>query len=231
MGNTTSASDITRLAQDVQYSAAFQAMTEDQRRDYFNQQKSQLLNSILTDRDSTFQKTYIDAQKNNAVQNSFFFYQQRNRDVDDIGKFMEGQNQKAIEIAKANNDLATRQYEINEWSYNNKLDTLFVLQIVFVTICITAGLAYLHSIGLIPMSILGIVVAILLIVDIAILINRWIYTRKVRDQRYWNRRQFTEKTPSDEDSGSVQCPAGFEPTGNQGEAPPSGSNIPLGTNN
>lgn len=229
MGNIASASDITRIAQDVQYTAALRGMTDEQKQAYFNNQKSQLLNSILTDRDSTFQKTYIDAQKNNAVQNSFFFYQQRNRDLDDLGNYMKTQNEKAIQISKANKDLATRQFEVNEWAYNNKMDTLFALQLVFVTICVAAGLAYLNSIGIVPTSVLGIVVGLLVMVDIAVIANRWIYTRKVRDQRYWNRRQFVEKTPQDEDSGSIQCPTGFEPTNQQEEAPPTGSTMPLGT--
>lgn len=228
MGNITSASDITRLAQDVQTTAALQNMTEEQKRAYFNSQKQQLLNSILTDRDSTFQKTYTDAQKNNAVQNSLFFYQQRNRDLDDVGSFLKDKNEENIRIAKANNDLATRQFEINEWAYNNKLDTLFVFQLVFVSVCLTAGLAYLNRIGVLPMSVFGILIAIIIIVDIGVFMNRLIYTRKVRDQRYWNRRQFVERNKDIEDSGSGQCPPGFEPTGNQAPAPPSGSTVPLG---
>lgn len=229
MGNITSASDITRLAQDVQYTAALRGMTEEQKQAYFNNQKSQLLNSILTDRDSTFQKTYIDAQKNNAVQNSFFFYQQRNRDLDDLGTYMKTKNEKAINISKANNDLATRQFEINEWAYNNKLDTLFVLQLVFVSILICAGLAYLTNIGILPTGVLGVVVALLIVVDLTVIANRWYYTRRMRDKRYWNRRLFNEKTPTDEDSGLIQCPTGFEPTNNQAPAPPTGSTMPLGT--
>ncbi len=228
MGNITSASDITRLAQDVQTTAALQNMTEEQKRAYFNSQKQQLLNNILTDRDSTFQKTYTDAQKNNAVQNSLFFYQQRNRDLDDVGSFLKDKNEENIRIAKANNDLATRQFEINEWAYNNKLDTLFVLQLVFVSVCLTAGLAYLNRIGVLPMSVLGILIVILIIIVIGVFINRLIYTRKVRDQRYWNRRQFVERKKDTEDSGSLQCPPGFEPTGNEAPAPPSGSTVPLG---
>ena len=218
MGNLQSVTDLTRLVQDVQYTSALKGMTEQQKQSYFEAQKQELLGDILKDREGTFQKTYTDAVKNNSVQHSLFFYQQRNRDIDTLGKAIQNQNEAAIGTTKYNNQLATRQYEINEWSYNNKMDTLFVFQIMFVTLLITAALVYLNSLGFLSTTILGLVVGILLFVDIAILINRFNYTYKVRDQRYWNKRQF-EKKSVPQGSGSI-CPPGEEATESQpAEAP------------
>ncbi len=218
MGNLQSVTDLTRLVQDVQYTSALKGMTEQQKQSYFEAQKQELLGDILKDREGTFQKTYTDAVKNNSVQHSLFFYQQRNRDIDTLGKAIQNQNEAAIGTTRYNNQLATRQYEINEWSYNNKMDTLFVFQIMFVTLLLAAGLVYLNRLGFLSTTILGLVVGILLFIDIAILINRFNYTRKVRDQRYWNKRQF-EKKSVPQGSGSI-CPPGEEPTDSQpAEAP------------
>jgi hypothetical protein len=223
MGNLQSVTDLTRLVQDVQYTTALKGMTEQQKQSYFDSQKEELLGTILNDRAGTFQKTFVDASRNNSLQQSLFFYQQRNRDLENVGKTLKNQNEASIGVAKYNNQLATRQYEINEWSYNNKLDTLFVFQILFVTVLLTAGLAYLNKLGFLSMTILGILVGILLFIDIAILINRFNYTQKVRDKRYWNRRTF-DKKEIPQGSGSSICPPGEEVTESQpDEAPAPGA--------
>ena len=220
MGNLQSVTDLTRLVQDVQYTSALRGMTDQQKQAYFESQKQELLGNILKDREGTFQKTMTDAERNNAVQHSLFFYQQRNRDLQGLGDSIKNQNETAINTAKYNNQLATRQYEINEWSYNNKMDTLFVFQILFVTLLLAAGLAYLSKIGLLSMTIVGILVGVLLFVDIAILINRFQYTARVRNQRYWNKRQFDKKSIP-QGSGSSICPPGEEEIKSEpGEAPP-----------
>ena len=221
MGNLQSVTDLTRLVQDVQYTTALKGMTEQQKQDYFAKQKEELLGNVLQDREGTFAKVYTDATRNNAVQHSLFFYQQRNRDIDNIGRAIQNQNEAAIGTTKFNNQLATRQYEINQWSYENKMDTLFVFQILFVTILLAAGLAYLNRIGLLSMTILGILAGILLFIDIAILLNRFNYTKKTRDQRYWNKRQFTKKSIP-QGSGSSICPPGEElnPDSQPADAPP-----------
>ena len=210
MGNLQSVTDLTRLVQDVQYTTALKGMTDQQKQNYFAAQKQELVGDILQDREGTFAKVYTDASRNNAVQHSLFFYQQRNRDLDNIGQAIKNQNEAAIGTTKFNNQLATRQYEINQWSYDNKMDTLFVFQIMIVTILLAAGLAYLNKLGVLSMTIFGILVGILLFVDIAILLTRFNYTKKVRDQRYWNRRQFTKKSIP-QGSGSSICPPGEEP--------------------
>jgi hypothetical protein len=222
MGNLQSVTDLTRLVQDVQYTTALRGMTEQEKQNYFESQKQELLGEILKDREGTFQKTFVDANRNNSIQHSLFFYQQRNRDLQNMGDLLKNQNEAAIGTTKYNNQLATRQYEINEWSYNNKMDTLFVFQILFVTLLISAALVYIHRLGFLSMTFVGILVGILLFVDIAILLNRYTYTKKTRDQRYWNKRQFEKKGTSD-GSGSI-CPPGEESTESQpAEAPPSSS--------
>ena len=208
MGNLQSVTDLTRLVQDVQYTTALKGMTDQQKQSYFDAQKQELLGDILKDREGTFQKTYTDAVRNNSIQHSFFYYQQRNRDIDTLGKAIQNQNETAIGTSRFNNQLATRQYEINEWSYNNKMDTLFVFQILFVTILLVAALSFLHKTGIISMSFLSLAVGLLLVVDIAVLIYRYNYTRKTRNQRYWNKREFDKKSIQ-QDSGSI-CPPGEE---------------------
>ncbi len=85
-----------------------------------------------------------------------------------------------------NYDLATRQSEINDYAYQNKLDTLFFLQLLFVSILIVAIFAYLASIDVISYLLVAYVALIILIIDILIFLSRYAFTAKLRDQNRWN---------------------------------------------
>ncbi len=105
----------------------------------------------------------------------------------------------ALEMASAsespeeyNIDLATRQIQINEWAYENKMDTLFVFQIVFISILLVTIIFYLKEIGAFPSSFVWYVIFILAIIVGIIIINRAVFTAKRRDRRFWNRRRFEE---------------------------------------
>lgn len=212
MGNIESINNLTRLVQDVQYSSALREMTPEQKDTYFRSQKNELLNNILTEREGTFSKMHTDAQRNNAIQTSLLFYQQRNQDLKEIGGAFDGQNKSAISTAKYNNDLANRQYEINQWSYENKMDTLFVFQLLFISLVISAILLYLTKIGIFGNALLGLLNGILLVLVILVLVVRAIYTERIRDQRYWNRRVFNKKAVSQGSGPGSICPPaeGFE---------------------
>lgn len=206
MGNIESINGLTRLVQDVQYSSALREMTPEQKNNYFRSQKDELLNNILDERQGTFSKIHTDAQRNNAIQSSLLFYQQRNKDLEQLGNAFDVQNKNAISNTKYNNQLATRQYEINEWSYNNKMDTLFVFQLLFMSLVASGVLVYLSSIGLFGPAFLGLLCGLLLVGVILVLVVRAIYTARTRDQRYWNRRQFA-KRPVPQGAGPGSCPS------------------------
>jgi hypothetical protein len=210
MGNLQSISDLTRLVQDVQYTSALKGMNPQERQNYFTTQKNEMINGVLDERESTFKKVYTDAVRNNSIQHSLLFYHMRNRDLDDLGKAFVSSNKGAIDVATNNKNLANRQNEINEWAYGNKLDTLFVFQILFITILLSAGLVYLQKLGFYSPALLGVLTGILLFIDIVILINRVNWTTRVRDQRYWNRRQFAHYDISTPNAPACPATSGFE---------------------
>lgn len=85
-----------------------------------------------------------------------------------------------------NYDLATRQSEINEYAYQNKLDTLFFLQLLFVSILIVAIFAYLASVDIISYLLVAYVSLLILIIDILIFITRYSFTSNIRDKNRWS---------------------------------------------
>jgi len=91
-----------------------------------------------------------------------------------------------------NIDLANRQTQVNEWAYNNKMDTLFVFQLMFISLLFVTILMVLKAQGFIAAGIVWYVMALLLIIVIIIIINRSVYTNTRRDTRYWTRKHFGE---------------------------------------
>lgn len=206
MADLTNLTNVASRAQDAQYTAAIQNMTPQQRQQYFAQQRTRLFNQLTGERMNTFQKSYTDLLQNQNANNAYLFYMSRNRDLKDLGETMRSVNQRVVDAATYNKDLATRQYEINEWSYNNKLDTLFVFQLLFITLLLTAFLFYLQRLGFISMAFVGTLGGILLFVNILIIANRVQYTNKTRDNRYWNRRRFGTAPPEMPTPTPPVCP-------------------------
>jgi uncharacterized membrane protein len=203
MGNVQSINDITRLVQDVQYTSALKGMTPTERENYFKSQRTDLMNNILSDRESTFQKVSTDAARNSAIQTSLFYYLQRNRDLKDIGSQFSNVNENSRQTAEYNNQLAKRQNEINEWTFNNKLDTLFVFQLLFIVLLLCSVLVYLQKAGFYNTALLGVLSGLLIFIIVVTIANRAMYTNNTRDKRYWNRRKFpTKELPG----GSSECP-------------------------
>jgi len=93
---------------------------------------------------------------------------------------------------RVNNISAKRQYEINEWTSNNKLDTLFFYQLLLITLTITAPLLYLNKNGLLPSAAFYGITGVLGIAVVLTLLIRYQYTIGARDLRYWNRRRFAD---------------------------------------
>jgi hypothetical protein len=98
------------------------------------------------------------------------------------------------EAVKNDIHLARRQYEVNEWTISNRRDTLFVLQIIFVGLCVAAILTGLNRKGIVGGWLYGMLVTIILLVIVFTIVRRAQYTNFTRDNRYWNRVRF-EKVP------------------------------------
>jgi hypothetical protein len=109
----------------------------------------------------------------------------------------------AIEEPRTN--LIRRQYEVNEWTANNKLDTLFVLQMTFVGICVCAIMTGLYRMHIIGGGFYGVISGIVLLILIFTVVRRAQYTKYTRDQRYWNRQRFDRAPAPPITLPSVTC--------------------------
>lgn len=89
-----------------------------------------------------------------------------------------------------NSQLATRQTEINEWSYKNKMDTLFVFQLLFLSIIIISILMMFSYQGAVGRAFVLYTFIVLVVVNIIVIINRSMYTNSIRDKKQWGKVMF-----------------------------------------
>jgi hypothetical protein len=122
---------------------------------------------------TTFRRIFWDEDKNGAL-------------VWD--KDFEEQTSKNIKAANGSKDTYIRQGEINEWQAQNKLDTLFFLQTLFLFFTLMVVLMFLRRFSIVTTGMLYMIGGLFTVILVGILWNRASYTFNSRDPRYWNRR-------------------------------------------
>jgi hypothetical protein len=89
-----------------------------------------------------------------------------------------------------NVDLANRQIQVNEWAYNNKTDTLFFFQLLFISLMFITILLCIRTTGQVSGEFVSYSIGVLTVINVVIIINRSVYTNTKRDTRTWNKKKF-----------------------------------------
>jgi uncharacterized membrane protein len=89
-------------------------------------------------------------------------------------------------------DSANRQADINEWAYNDKMDTVFVLQLLFIGLVMISILFYFNGLDILGLGFAWYGTALTSIIVIVIILNRVAYSTSRRDAHSWDRRHFEE---------------------------------------
>lgn len=135
------------------------------------------------------------------------YYLQRTQDLTQMANDIDKVAVKQVNTSVINTGLISRQEEINEWANNNKLDTLFFLQILFITLTFISSMVFLNSYGLISSYFLNLWIVLASFFAVFVLITRARYTSVLRDGRYWNKLRFgVEKDPPIKGGSKSTCP-------------------------
>lgn len=130
----------------------------------------------------------------------------RNNDLLSTKGFINSYNQQKLNSVAYDNDLTKRQFEINEYHYRNKLDTLFFLQIFFIAVLVMAILVYYNRRGVITNKMMSALIATLAILLIIVGVSRYFYNSRTRDRRLWHRRHFQTEVDDDSPDLTDRCP-------------------------
>jgi len=118
------------------------------------------------------------------------YYLLRTQDLTNLATDLNEVTTKQVTENTINKQLADRQYEINEWSNSNKLDTLFFLQILFISLTLTAVFLFLMKNGFLPYYLFGLFSFLTVAFAVIVLIYRARFTAVKRDGRYWNKQKW-----------------------------------------
>ena len=121
------------------------------------------------------------------------YYLARTKDLKDMAIDVDNVAIKQLNVSDVNAGLVNRQNEINEWANNNKLDTLFFLQVLFVTLTFVTFMIFMKSNGYVSPNIFGMTTFFAGILAVFTLITRARFTIVQRDSRYWHKTRFPKE--------------------------------------
>lgn len=166
----------------------------------------ELYNKISLNKRSAFEKTQIELARYMNMDHNANFYKTRSADVDRMMEAIKTHNESIGTSAATNKDNSKRQFEINEWYNYNKLETLFFLQLFFISSLCMAIVIFMQKNGLITATAASLLTGALVLIVVITGIYRAYYTEHTRDPRLWHRRKFA--TVAGPESGPAKCGSG-----------------------
>jgi hypothetical protein len=155
-----------------------------------------ILSDVKNRKQSAFQKAQIDLGRYMDMHHNVNFYKTRSGDVNAITGVMLENNRRIQHSIEQDKENSKRQFEINEWYNYDKLETLFFLQIVFMSSLASAIVMYLTKKGMITLGFAGILYSLLGLSVAGVGLYKYYYTEGPRDVKLWHRRRFPKAGPT-----------------------------------
>jgi len=195
MSNLDQVIDYTKLFQDVELATAIGQLKQNpsQLQQFLQGQQGKVYSDIIKQKDSTFQKVYGDLTRASEAQESILMLDKRNQELAQIQKEIYNNQKSLADATTEDKNLASRKYEMNQWSIGDKNDTLFVFSSLFIVLSVLILLTGLWRLNLMSAALCGGVASFFIVIFILIIIYRSNFTNVWRDKRYWNRRTFEGK--------------------------------------
>ena len=195
MGNLSSIIDVTNLFQDVELATAIGQLKQDPAKlqQFLQEQQDRIYQDVIKQKESTFEKVYGDLKRASDSQDAVIMLDKRSRELADFQRQLYENQAKSAGAITEDKNLAGRKYEMNEWSVNNKNDTLFVFSSLFILLSSLILLTLLWRGTLISSALYGSLSGLFVLIFIFMVIYRANFTNIWRNNRYWNRRNFEGK--------------------------------------
>jgi len=160
---------------------------------FLDNQKQDAIDNITRQKEDTYNKVYGDLNRSFDEQKAVQGYNTQTTKLSSLyDNIYDNQTTYANSLVQ-NKDTYGRKNEMNEWTIQNKKDTLFVFSSLFIILSLFILLAVLFKMNLISSAICYITGSVALMIFILIVINRAQYTDLLRNKRYWNKKNFGGK--------------------------------------
>jgi len=167
---------------------------------FLQNQQLKIYDTVSTQKLNSFNKLYGDLGIFTDDANSVIMHQIRNKESTELNtKLLKEANKDSDNLVNTT-ELANRKYEMNEWSVNNKKDTLFIFSMLFIMISGLILVTGLYKLNVISTSFWMLLSVPMILIFVLTVIYRSQYTNVYRNKRYWNRKRFEGK------SGTIPMP-------------------------
>lgn len=203
--------DITDL-QDIEKVQFLQTLQSDPAKysAYVQEKSDRILAETVDVKRASFMKMSGDMARTMDMDHNSLAALDRTNDLSATQDQIITEQQRMKSTKKVNKDLTRRQVEINNWYYENKRETLFVLQLLLIVVLTLVVILGFTSYGWIAQGGADYLMGFVIVVGAGTWLYRWYYTANIRDPRYWNQRLFPE-------DGKVAPPSGQICIGANGE--------------
>jgi hypothetical protein len=180
--------------QDIEKIQYIQALQADPAKyaSYIQGKSARILSETIDTKRASFVKTASDMARMMDMDHNSMATFIRSKQLSEAQNYIMTEQGKQTGVLKTNEDLTRRQVEINNWYYENKRETLFILQLILLTMLTVTVLLALLSYGFITKLASDYIIFFVIVVSLVTWLYRWYYTSYIRSRRYWNKRQFKE---------------------------------------
>jgi hypothetical protein len=170
---------------------------------YVNEKSGRILSETVDTKRASFVKQSGDMARMMDMDHNSMAALDRTNDLASAQGMIIKQQESQFGTVKFNKDMTRRQVEINNWYYENKRETLFVLQLTLIVIMTLVVILGITSYGWITQMGADYLMAFVIIVGLGTWLYRWYYTSYIRDPRYWSQRSFKGDGKSEAPSGQI----------------------------
>jgi hypothetical protein len=159
---------------------------------YVADKSNRILSEVVDTKRASFVKVSGDMARMMDMDHNSQVAMAHTSDLADTQTHIIGQQQQQIDGLKFGLDTTRRQTEINNWYYEDKRETLFVLQLILLVMLFVAIVLMVVAQGFLSETGGDYIMGFVILIGAGTWLYRWYYTRNVRDPRYWNRRTFSQ---------------------------------------
>ena len=184
--------DNTILLQDIELAAVIADLRKNpaELTKFLGDQQMKVYTDVTTQKKNTYDKVYGDLGRAVGAQGSIAMNQQRSKELIDVHNQVYDNQKNMANMVMEDKNMSGRKHEMNEWTVNNKKDTLFVFSSMFIMLSGLLLITVLWRMGMIGSTLWAALGAPLIIIFVLIILSRAQYTNALRNKRYWNKKIF-----------------------------------------
>ena len=185
---------------------------------YVNEKSDRILCETVDTKRAAFVKMSGDMARMVDMDHNSIAALNRTNDLMMTQKHIISEQERQVSSKEVNKDMTRRQVEINNWYYENKRETLFVLQLLLLVILTLVVVLGCTSYGWITQDAADYLMGFVIVVGACTWMYRYYYTTVIRDPRYWSQRRFPQDGKIGPPTGQICIGSNGDPVDNKAAA-------------